>query len=131
MIDIMKLLIQEQWNNQHICQLYEVYHSQSQLCFRMDFSGMENLHRCLSHRRRTGGKCRLLSIAKAITLVEQAIVFVEHLHMGSNVCHRDKGSLMPKLADFDLALVQEYNTARCRMPCGAKPFHCPGGALGW
>ena len=42
--------------------------------------------------------------------------------MGSNVCHRDQGSLMPKLADFDLTLLQVYNTARCRMPCGAKPF---------
>ena len=60
----------EQWNNQHICQPYEVYHSQSQLCFRIEFSGMKNLHRCLSHSRRTGGKCRLLSIAKAVTLLE-------------------------------------------------------------
>jgi hypothetical protein len=136
MIGIMQLLSGAEWSNENICQMYEVHHSPSHLFFRMEFGGPENLYRRLSHRQRPSDKCRPLSLEKATQLLDQAIRSVSHLHTGPRVCHRDikpenfivsetEAYLSLKLADFDLALVQESDTALCRTPCGTVPFTAP------
>merc|ERR1712113_1331064 len=60
---------------------------------------------------------------------------ITYLHNGPHVCHRDvkpenilvndlEERILIKIADFDLALVQDSNT-RCSTSCGTVPFTAP------
>jgi len=135
-IEVMILLSSDRWAHPNLVQLYQTYHSTTHLFFRMEFGGPENLYRRLTHRQKEGDAQRPLPLAKVITLLTQIITVVTHMHLGPHVCHRD---LKPeniivqdlptlpffmKLADFDLAAVQQGNSM-FRTPCGTVPFTAP------
>jgi len=137
-IDVMNLLASPQWRHPSLIRLYHTYHSSTHLFFRMEFGGPENLYRRLNHRQKEGDAQRPLSLAKVGSLLSQAISVVTHLHLGPHVCHRDlkpenfivqddpSSPLVLKLADFDVALVQEpKGNGLARSPCGTIPFTAP------
>lgn len=135
-IDVMNLLSSPQWRHPNLVQLYQTYHTPTHLLFRMEFGGPENLYRRLNHRQKEGDAKRPLPLPKCTSLIAQAITVLAHIHMGPHVCHRDlkpenfivldipNSPLVLKLADFDLALIQEGN-AKSRSPCGTVPFTAP------
>jgi serine/threonine protein kinase len=134
-IDVMCLLSSSMWRHPNIVQLYQTYHSATHILFRMEFGGQENLYRRLCFRQKSGPLSRPLSYEKVKAIISQAVEVIMHLHVGPHVCHRDikpenllvddtGGQIFLKIADFDLAVVQEHDS-RCRSPCGTVPFTAP------
>jgi serine/threonine protein kinase len=136
MIDVMQLVSSDKWTHSNVIKLFETYHTPTHILFRMENGGPENLYRRLSHRQRAE-KNRPLSFFKVKAIISQAVEALRHLHVGPHVCHRDikpenficdepgvGETIILKIADFDLALVQEGSTA-CRSPCGTVPFAAP------
>eukprot|EP00408_Alexandrium_pacificum_P021394 CAMPEP_0171196720 /NCGR_PEP_ID=MMETSP0790-20130122/22047_1 /TAXON_ID=2925 /ORGANISM="Alexandrium catenella, Strain OF101" /LENGTH=495 /DNA_ID=CAMNT_0011661951 /DNA_START=33 /DNA_END=1516 /DNA_ORIENTATION=- len=135
-IEVMRLLSSLDWRHPNVVRLFEVYHSPSFLCFRMEYGGPENLYIRLQHRQRVGDKRRPLSLAKTASLIAQAVTVVAHLHRGPRVCHRDikpenflvyetDEGLKLKLAVFGNAVIQEVEGAVNRKPRGTLPFAAP------
>mmetsp|Transcript_112244 Transcript_112244/g.356650 ORF Transcript_112244/g.356650 Transcript_112244/m.356650 type:complete len:533 (-) Transcript_112244:113-1711(-) len=135
-IDVMMLLSSDRWAHPNLVQLYQTYHSTTHLFFRMEFGGPENLYQRLQHRQKKGAAEKPLSLVKVIMLLTQIIAVVTYIHLGPHVCRRD---LKPeniivqdlptlpffmKLADFDLAAVQQGNSM-FRTPSGTVPFTAP------
>jgi len=135
-IEVMTLLASEQWAHPNVIKLFQTYHSTTHLYFRMEFGGPENLFRRLHHRQKEGEQKRPLTLPRCKSLIEQAVAVVAHLHTGPRVCHRDlkpenfiiedtpPHPIMLKLADFDLAIIQQGNSM-CRSSCGTVPFTAP------
>mmetsp|Transcript_104039 Transcript_104039/g.324355 ORF Transcript_104039/g.324355 Transcript_104039/m.324355 type:complete len:527 (+) Transcript_104039:75-1655(+) len=135
-IEVMRLLSSLEWRHPTLVRLFEVYHSPSYICFRMEYGGPENLYLRLQHRQCTGDKRRPLSLAKTVSLISQAVAAIAHLHGGPRVCHRDikpeniivsetDEELTVKLVAFENAIIQEVEGAINRTPRGTLPFAAP------
>lgn len=135
-IEVMRLLSTLDWRHRNVVRLFEVYHSPSYICFRMEYGGPENLYLRLQHRQSSGEKRRLLSLAKTVSLIEQAVVVVAHLHQGPRICHRDikpenflvsetDEAITLKLSVGETAIIQEVKSAMDRNPRGTLPFAAP------
>mmetsp|Transcript_36328 Transcript_36328/g.104623 ORF Transcript_36328/g.104623 Transcript_36328/m.104623 type:complete len:555 (+) Transcript_36328:71-1735(+) len=135
-IEVMRLLSSLEWRHTNVVRLFEVYHSPSYLCFRMEYGGPEDLYLRLQHRQCNGEKRRPLSLAKTVSLISQAVTVVAHLHRGPHVCHRDikpenflvnetEEELGLKLAVFENSVIQEVEGAINRTPRGTLPFAAP------
>jgi len=132
MIDVMQLLSSDRWQHPNLIKLYQVIHTRSHICLRMESGGDFNLHKRLQMRETVEGR---LSYQCVVELLQQLAAVVAHLHLGPSVCHRDikpenciihehENRIQMKLADFDLAMIQNDQTM-CRSACGTLPFTAP------
>merc|ERR1712137_1100158 len=132
MLDVMQLL-NEDCQHPNIAHLKKVLHSSTHIIIFMQFGGDENLFRRLLHRQ-AQNKCRPLPLHKLRMIIMQILTVVKYLHE-KRICHRDlkpeniiileeEDNLQCKLADFDLAVVQE-DRGLCRSSCGTVPFTAP------
>jgi len=136
-IDVMQRISAPKHVHPNISQLYQVYSSVTHIFFRMEDGGPENLYRRLSYRQKEGPRNRPMSLWNVRSLLVQAIRAIAHLHTKVHICHRDikpeniiifetnDTDLALKLADFDLAVIQEEGSTMCRNMCGTMPFTAP------
>jgi len=135
MIDVMHLLSSDTWQHPSITKLYQVYHTPSHICLRMEFGGGLNLYERLQRRDRPDGRHSPITYKFIVLLVRQLSVVMAHLHTGPSVCHRDvkpenciihedNHSIHLKLTDFDMAMVQGAQKLCCSV-CGTLPFTAP------
>jgi len=135
MIDVMYLLSSDTLQHPNITKLYQVYHTPSHICLRMEFGGGLNLYERLQRRDRPDGRHSPIPYKFIVLLVRQLSVVMAHLHTGPSVCHRDvkpenciihedNHSIHLKLTDFDMAMVQGAQKL-CRSACGTLPFTAP------
>lgn len=134
-IDVQQRLSSKELAHPNIACLHEVYHTCTNILFRMEFAGPMNLYTRLAERDKEGEFCRPMSKVLARVIVQQATLSVAHLHDVVQVCHRDikpenfvldesDSSPVLKLVDFDIA-VDVRKGATCRGRCGTAPFIAP------
>jgi len=135
-IEIMQMLSCEQWRHPNIVKLFASHHGYTKLYFRMENGGPENLYHRLSDRGRTGPNNRPLPVPMLHQITLQLWSALAHMHNGPRICHRDikpenvivrqsgSDTITIKLADFDLAMVQNHGVF-CRSHCGTFPFMAP------
>jgi len=134
-IDIMHMFSSEQWQHPNIVKLYEVYHTPTHICLRIECAGDSNLFVRLQRRDRIDGRRQPMPYKFVVQLTKQLVSVIAHMHLGPQVCHRDikpenciihedEHRIQLKLVDFDMAMVHK-ETSMCRSPCGTLPFTAP------
>jgi len=138
-IDIMSLLGSE-WRHPNVVGLCKAMCSQTHVFLIMDYAGPTNLYRRLAYRDLSGGRQQLLTVERSLSVLQQVVAAVGHLHLGPQVCHRDvkpenfivseidNGPIALKLTDFNVSCFQKEGTL-CRSSCGTIPFLAPEVAL--
>jgi len=115
----------------NIVKLYQVYHIDTHVIFRMEAGGRFNLFMRLKARQDRGWT---MSSSKACSLIEQGTLAVAHLH-SCDIAHRDikpenvcvqetPADVVLKLIDFDIS-VQCSSTEQVSGRCGTFPFLAP------
>jgi hypothetical protein len=135
-IDAMKILSSGDLYHPNVTQLYEIYHSGTHVFLRMEYGGPENLDQRLKSRDSEDNDCRPLSLKKIITIANECMATMKHLHTLAKVVHRDvKGGniivseamqedVSIKFVDFGLAKIVQH-TGICRGKCGTLPYMAP------
>ncbi|CAK0805837.1 unnamed protein product, partial [Prorocentrum cordatum] len=87
-IHVMTTLSNEKHPN--IIRLHQTYHSPTNILFRMEYGGPENLHRFLLPRQaQQPERQRTVAIDKVSKIFSQCVEAFWHLHAVARVCHRD------------------------------------------
>jgi hypothetical protein len=122
--------------NQHehpnLTKLYEVYHSETHVLFRMEYAGAQDLFKRLYSRETTDNT---LGVTKASDIINQCSSAVCHLHWHAQVAHGDlkpenmiisetPENLVVKITDFDSAYPVRPGS-RVRGMTGTFPFMAP------
>jgi serine/threonine protein kinase len=131
-IHVMKLLSSDAQQHPNITKLYEIYHTDSEILFRLEDGGAQSLHKRLVLR--DSNKEPFLGPRKATTIIQQCVSALTHMHL-LEVAHRD---LKPeniivsetpmdvkiKVTDFDTASVISPGVTS-RNTVGTFPFIAP------
>jgi serine/threonine protein kinase len=131
-IEVMKALSSSKWLHANIIRLHEVYHSQTQLVYRMEDGGLRNLYTFLKYYET---KQLPLGTRKAKSILTQCKEALCHMHLGPKIVHRDikpenimiaeaADGVKVKLCDFDLAQIMQKK-GTCKAICGTYPFMAP------
>ena len=98
-----------------VAQLYDVYHSATHVCLRLQCGGMQDLYHRLKTREPVGHGDRSLSCRKVVSIISQCVSAVAHLHVGPQFAHR---GIMPanvillETADDATILLSDFGVAR-------------------
>ena len=65
-----------------VAQLYDVYHSATHVCLRLQCGGTQDLYHRLMTRESVGHGDRSLSCRKVVSIISQCVSAVAHLHVG-------------------------------------------------
>mmetsp|Transcript_89955 Transcript_89955/g.226220 ORF Transcript_89955/g.226220 Transcript_89955/m.226220 type:complete len:520 (-) Transcript_89955:107-1666(-) len=126
-------MLSTNWRHPNIVNILGIYHSPTNIYFRMERAGAENLYQRLQARDRAE---RRLSEKQLRLVATQVASAIDHMHSGPHICHRDikpenvvvysetkDSDITVKLIDFDFAV--QLRGSRCRASCGTFPFVAP------
>jgi len=126
-------MLSTNWRHPNIVNILGIYHSPTNIYFRMERAGAENLYQRLQARDRSE---RPLSEPQLRLVATQVASAIDHMHSGPHICHRDikpenvvvysetkDSDIQVKLIDFDFAV--QLRGSRCRASCGTFPFVAP------
>lgn len=125
-------MLSTNWRHPNIVTILGIYHSPTNIYFRMERAGAENLYQRLQARDKD---LRRLAGGQLKQVVTQVASAIDHMHSGPRICHRDikpenvvvssetETEIAVKLIDFDFAV--QLRGSRCRASCGTFPFVAP------
>jgi hypothetical protein len=134
-INVMNVLNLEEHHHPNVMRLYDVYHTETHILFRMEDGGKLDLYKRLSLREQRTPPLPL-GIQKATSILKECMAGLTHLHIQANVVHRDlkpeniivaekAENLTIKLADFDVAFAGKPGVTHCAGKVGTFPFFAP------
>jgi serine/threonine protein kinase len=128
-ISVWQTLSSLEYRHPNVTKLYDIYHTETHILFRMEHGGKCNLYKRLVLREDKVA----LGARKTIDILSQCMAAICHLHMNPQIVHRDlkpeniivseqTDAIKIQLSDFDTALFAYPGETLCKGVIGTFPF---------